>query len=89
MRAEEERVRKLIRGIANVLHRFGYLQRGEPTAKADTLAGVFDNNGLIITEMLDQGVFATCARPMSPKSSPGSPSTASSGAPIATSCRST
>jgi ATP-dependent RNA helicase HelY len=40
-----------------VLHRFGYLHRGEPTSKADTLAGVFDNNGLIITEMLDRGVF--------------------------------
>jgi ATP-dependent RNA helicase HelY len=58
MRAEEERVRNLIRGIGNVLHRFDYLQRGEPTAKADMLAGVFDNNGLIITEMLDQSVFA-------------------------------
>ncbi len=54
---EEERVRSLLRGIANVLHRFGYLQRGEPTAKADTLAGVFDNNGLIITEMLDRGAL--------------------------------
>jgi ATP-dependent RNA helicase HelY len=57
IRQEEERVRTLIRGIANVLHRFGYLHRGEPTSKADTLAGVFDNNGLIITEMLDRGVF--------------------------------
>ncbi|MFN8514405.1 MAG: DNA helicase, partial [Chloroflexia bacterium] len=57
IRAEEERVRTLIRGIANVLHRFGYLQRGEPTSKADTLAGVFDNNGLIITELLDRGTF--------------------------------
>jgi ATP-dependent RNA helicase HelY len=57
MRREEERVRLLIRGIANILHRFGYLHRGEPTPKADTLAGVFDNNGLIITEMLDRGVF--------------------------------
>ena len=58
IRAEEERVLLLIRGIANVLHRFGYLQRGEPTTKADTLAGVFDNNGLIITEMIDRGTFA-------------------------------
>ena len=57
MREEEERVRTLIRGIANVLHRFDYLHRGEPTPKADTLAGVFDNNGLIITEMLDRGTF--------------------------------
>jgi ATP-dependent RNA helicase HelY len=57
VRAEEERVRTLIRGIANVLHRFGYLHRGEPTPKADTLAGVFDTNGLIITELLDRGTF--------------------------------
>jgi ATP-dependent RNA helicase HelY len=57
VRREEERVRLLIRGIANVLHRFDYLQRGEPTTKADALAGVFDNNGLIITELLDAGVF--------------------------------
>jgi len=58
LRREEERVRLLIRGIANVLHRFDYLQRGEPTNKADALAGIFDNNGLVITELLDHGVFA-------------------------------
>ncbi len=57
LRREEERVRLLIRGIANVLHRFDYLHRGEPTPKADALAGIFDNNGLIITELLDRGVF--------------------------------
>ncbi len=56
-RQEEERIRALIRGIANVLHRFGYLERGQPTGKADTLAGVFDNNGLIITELLDRGLL--------------------------------
>ncbi|CAA9583052.1 MAG: FIG005666: putative helicase, partial [uncultured Thermomicrobiales bacterium] len=57
VRAEEERVRGLIRGIANVLHRFDYLERGQSTPKADMLAGVFDNNGLIIVEMLDRGLF--------------------------------
>ncbi len=57
LRLEEERVRGLIRGIANVLHRFGYLHRGQPTPKSDMLAGVFDNNGLIITELLDRGLL--------------------------------
>src|SRR5690606_7574943 len=52
---EEERVRRLIRGIRDVLHRFGYLYRGYPTAKADTLANVFDTNGLVICEMIDRG----------------------------------
>jgi ATP-dependent RNA helicase HelY len=52
---EEERVRRIIRGIRDVLHRFGYLHRGYPTAKADTLANVFDTNALIICEMLDRG----------------------------------
>lgn len=55
--SEEERVRRLIRGIRDVLHRFGYLHRGYPTAKADTLANVFDTNGLILTEMIDRGLF--------------------------------
>ena len=53
-RAEQERVRALIGSIAGVLHRFGYLHRGQPTPKADTLAGIFDNNGLIIAELLDR-----------------------------------
>ncbi len=57
IRREEERVRQLIRGIANVLHQFDYLYRGEPTAKADWLAGIFDHNGLIIAEMLAEEVF--------------------------------
>ncbi|MBX6342323.1 MAG: DNA helicase, partial [Thermomicrobiaceae bacterium] len=52
---EEERIRRIIRGIRDVLHRFGYLHRGYPTAKADTLANVFDTNGLIICEMIDRG----------------------------------
>ena len=54
----ESRIRGIIRGIRTVLHRFDYLHRGYPTAKADTLADVFDTNGLIICEMLDKGVSA-------------------------------
>jgi ATP-dependent RNA helicase HelY len=55
--AEERRVRELLRGIRNVLEHFGYLHRGYPTSKADTLADVFDTNGLIICEMLDRDFF--------------------------------
>jgi ATP-dependent RNA helicase HelY len=54
---EEERLRNVIRGISNVLHRFGYLHRGYPTEKADMLAEVFDNDGLILCEMIDRGVL--------------------------------
>ena len=57
MDAEELRIRGVIRGIRDVLHRFGYLYRGYPTAKADMLADVFDNDGLIICEALDRGLF--------------------------------
>ena len=52
---EEERLRNVIRGIRNVLHRFGYLHRGYPTEKADMLAEVFDNDGLILCELVDRG----------------------------------
>ncbi len=55
--AEEERIRGVIRGIRNVLHRFGYLHRGIPTAKADMLAEVFDNDGLILCELVDRGML--------------------------------
>jgi len=54
---EEERLRNVIRGIRNVLHRFGYLHRGYPTEKADMLAEIFDNDGLILCEILDRGVL--------------------------------
>lgn len=59
--AEEERVRGVIWGISEVLHRFGYLRRGYATSKADMLAGVFDNDGLIICEMIDRGTLDRCA----------------------------
>jgi ATP-dependent RNA helicase HelY len=54
---EEERLRNVIRGIRNVLHRFGYLHRGYPTEKADMLAEVFDSDGLILCELVDRGVL--------------------------------
>lgn len=54
--AETERVRGIIAGIRNVLHRFNYLHRGYPTAKADLLADVFDSNGLVVCEMIDRGM---------------------------------
>ncbi len=54
--AEEDRIRGIISGIRNVLHRFNYLHRGYPTAKADLLADVFDTNGLVICEMIDRGM---------------------------------
>jgi ATP-dependent RNA helicase HelY len=53
--AEDLRIRGMIRGIRDVLHRFGYLYRGYPTAKADMLADVFDNDGLILCELIDRG----------------------------------
>ncbi|HKG27304.1 MAG TPA: DEAD/DEAH box helicase, partial [Thermomicrobiales bacterium] len=55
--AEEARIRGVIRGIREILSRFGYLYRGYPTAKADMLAGVFDNDGLILCEMVDRGLL--------------------------------
>jgi ATP-dependent RNA helicase HelY len=56
MNAEAERIRGIIAGIRNVLHRFNYLHRGYPTAKADLLAEVFDTNGLVICEMIERGL---------------------------------
>ncbi|MDQ3514069.1 MAG: DEAD/DEAH box helicase [Chloroflexota bacterium] len=53
--AEETRIRGVIGAIRDVLHRFGYLHRGYPTAKADMLADVFDNDGLILCELVDRG----------------------------------
>ena len=55
--AEEDRIRGVIRGIREVLSRFGYLYRGYPTPKADMLADIFDNDGLIICELIDRGLL--------------------------------
>jgi ATP-dependent RNA helicase HelY len=58
---EEERLRNVIRGIRNVLHRFAYLHRGYPTEKADMLAEIFDTDGLILCELIDRGVLDSLA----------------------------
>ncbi len=52
--AEDDRIRGIINGIRNVLHRYNYLHRGYPTNKTDLLADVFDTNGLVICEMVDR-----------------------------------
>jgi ATP-dependent RNA helicase HelY len=52
--AEDERIRGVIWGIREVLHHFGYLRGGSATSKADMLAGIFDNDGLILCEMIDR-----------------------------------
>jgi ATP-dependent RNA helicase HelY len=61
--AEADRIRGVIRGIRNVLHTFGYLHRGYPTAKADMLAAVFDNDGLILCELVDRGILDNLPAP--------------------------
>jgi len=55
--AEDLRIRGVIRGIRDVLHRFGYLRQGYPTEKADMLADVFDTDGLILCELVDRGTL--------------------------------
>lgn len=55
--AEEARIRGVIRGIREILHRFGYLHRGYATAKADMLADIFDSDGLILCELVDRGML--------------------------------
>ncbi|MGB3328073.1 MAG: hypothetical protein WBA46_03910, partial [Thermomicrobiales bacterium] len=55
--AEDVRIRNVIQGIRDVLHRFGYMRRGYPTEKADMLADIFDTDGLILCELIDRGVL--------------------------------
>ena len=55
--AEEARIRGVIRGIREILHRFGYLHRGYATPKADMLADIFDSDGLILCELVDRGIL--------------------------------
>ena len=57
--AEDLRIRNVIRGIRDVLHRFSYLRQGYPTGKADMLADIFDNDGLILCELIDRGLLDT------------------------------
>lgn len=59
--AEDARIRGVIRGIREVMDRFGYMHRGYPTAKADMLASVFDNDGLILCELVDRGLLNALA----------------------------
>ena len=61
--AEADRIRGVIRGIRNVMHTFGYLHRGYPTPKADMLAAIFDNDGLILCELVDRGVLDSLPPP--------------------------
>jgi ATP-dependent RNA helicase HelY len=55
--AEELRVRRIIHGIREVLHRFTFMRRGFPTEKADMLADIFDNDGLILCELVDRNIL--------------------------------
>ncbi len=55
--AEDLRIRNVIRGIRDVLHRFSYMRQGYPSPKADMLADMFDNDGLIICELIDRGLL--------------------------------
>ncbi|HEV2065647.1 MAG TPA: DNA helicase, partial [Thermomicrobiales bacterium] len=59
--AEDLRIRDVIRGIRDVLHRFGYLRQGYPTEKADMLADIFDTDGLILCELIDRGTLDNLA----------------------------
>jgi ATP-dependent RNA helicase HelY len=59
--AEDARIRGVIRGIREVLDRFGYMHRGYPTPKADMLASVFDNDALILCELVDRGALNSLA----------------------------
>ena len=52
--ADDAQTRNLLRGIAAVLHQFGYLHRGYTTPKADLLADIFDTNGLVLAELVDR-----------------------------------
>ncbi|MGC4108792.1 MAG: DEAD/DEAH box helicase [Thermomicrobiales bacterium] len=61
--AEDVRIRNVIQGIRDVLHRFGYMRRGYPTEKADMLADIFDGDGLILCELVDRGILD----PLSPE----------------------
>lgn len=54
---EEVRAQRVLGGIASVLHKFGYLEHGVATDKADLLANVFDTNGLIICEVISRGML--------------------------------
>jgi len=53
---EESRLQSTLNGIVSVLRRFGFLnQDGQLNPKSGKLRDVFDNNGLIIIEMIGRG----------------------------------
>jgi ATP-dependent RNA helicase HelY len=53
---EEGRLQATLDGIVSVLKRFSFLDKaGHVTAKAAQLRDIFDNNGLILIEMIERG----------------------------------
>jgi ATP-dependent RNA helicase HelY len=53
---EENRLQTTLKGIVNVLRKFGFLDKsGYITQKAGYLRDVFDNNGVVIIEMIVRG----------------------------------
>src|SRR5207253_2772339 len=52
-RFEETRLQNILKGLTNVLVQFNYLRKGEKTYKANKLADIFDEDALMITEMIE------------------------------------
>lgn len=53
---EEGRLQATLQGIVSVLHRFGFIEKnGTLNEKSAQLRDIFDNNGLLIVEMIDRG----------------------------------
>jgi ATP-dependent RNA helicase HelY len=52
-RFEETRLQNTLKGLVNVLVQFNYLRKGELTYKAKKLADIFDENALMLTEMVE------------------------------------
>ena len=50
---EETRLQNTLKGLVNVLVQFNYLRKGELTYKARKLADIFDEDALMITEMIE------------------------------------
>jgi superfamily II RNA helicase len=51
-RAAADEARVLVDGLAEVLDRYGYLERDRPGAKASLLRHIFDTNALTLSELL-------------------------------------
>ena len=52
---EEGRLQATLNGIISVLRRFGFIEKnGSLNEKSAQLRDIFDNNGLIIIEMVNQ-----------------------------------